>query len=92
MPQDVKDVFGFALFQAEKGEKHRQAELMKGYKGALVYEVREVFKGDAYRLVYAVSPTAIYALHAFKKKSKSGTATPQKDLDLIMHRLKEVKE
>jgi hypothetical protein len=30
---------------------------------------------------------AIYVLHAFQKKSKSGIATPKKDIDLIKQRL-----
>ena len=29
----------------------------------------------------------IYVLHAFQKKSKKDIATPQKDIDLIRHRL-----
>jgi phage-related protein len=31
----------------------------------------------------------IYVLHAFQKKSKSGIATPQKDIDLIRRRFAE---
>jgi phage-related protein len=31
---------------------------------------------------------AVYVLHAFKKKSKSGIKTPQHDMDLIERRLK----
>ena len=31
----------------------------------------------------------IYVLHAFQKKSKSGIATPQKDIELIRRRLAE---
>jgi phage-related protein len=29
----------------------------------------------------------VYVLHAFQKKSKSGIATPKKDIDLIHQRL-----
>jgi hypothetical protein len=32
--------------------------------------------------------TAVYVLHAFKKKSKRGIKTPQSDIDLIKQRLK----
>jgi len=32
--------------------------------------------------------SAIYVLHAFKKKSKRGIQTPQHDIDLIRQRLK----
>jgi len=30
---------------------------------------------------------AVYVLHAFQKKSKSGIATPKKEIDLIWKRL-----
>jgi phage-related protein len=44
--------------------------------------------GNAYRAVYTVSfPRAIYVLHAFQKKSKSGARTPQADVVLIKRRL-----
>jgi len=64
----------------------------RGYKGARVLEVSEDHRGDTYRLVYTVRPNTVYAVHAFKKKSKTGRATPQADLHLIDQRLKEVKE
>lgn len=32
---------------------------------------------------------AVYVLHAFKKKSKRGIATPKSDIDLIKRRLKD---
>jgi phage-related protein len=32
---------------------------------------------------------AAYVLHAFKKQSKRGIATPQSDIDLIKRRLKD---
>ncbi len=32
---------------------------------------------------------AVYVLHVFQKKSKSGIATPKPDLDLIEERLKQ---
>ena len=45
--------------------------------------------GDTFRAVYAVKfATAIYVLHAFQKKSKSGVKTSTEDLILIERRLK----
>ena len=32
--------------------------------------------------------TAVYVLHAFQKKSKSGIKTPTEDMELIQRRLK----
>ena len=55
--------------------------------GSGVFELRERFDKNAYRLVYAVSlKKAIYVLHAFIKKSKSGL--PKPDAELIEARLK----
>jgi phage-related protein len=41
-----------------------------------------------YRAVYAAQfQGAVYVLHAFQKKSKSGIATPQRDLELIQQQV-----
>lgn len=46
--------------------------------------------GDTWRSVYTVRfSDAIYVLHAFQKKSKSGIATPKSEIDLIKQRLAE---
>jgi len=89
MPDDVKEVVGFALFMAQMGEKHPQAKALKGFGGAGVLEVVEDCDGDAYRAVYTVKfAGVVYVLHAFQKKSKRGRATPQHDIELIKSRLK----
>ena len=89
MPQPVKDVFGFAIFQAELGDKHPGAKPLKGFAGAGVLEVVEDYDGDTYRAVYTVKfKGAVYVLDAFQKKSKKGSATPKHDIDRIKARLK----
>ncbi|MFB4392645.1 type II toxin-antitoxin system RelE/ParE family toxin [Pseudomonas sp. LS_2] len=89
MPDDVQDVFGFALHQAQVGGKHPQAKPLKGFSGAGVLEVVEDYDGDTYRAVYTVKfGAAVYALHCFQKKSTKGIETPQHDIDLIKSRLK----
>jgi phage-related protein len=53
-------------------------------------EIVERYQGDAYRAVYTAQfGEAVYVLHAFQKKSKSGIATPKPDLDLIRRRYAE---
>lgn len=90
MPDDVQDVFGFALHQAQEGGKHPQAKPMKGFSGAGVLGVVEDHDGDTYRAVYTVKfARAVYALHCFQKKSTKGIETPQHDLELIRKRLKD---
>ena len=60
---------------------------------ATVFEIALPFKGDAFRVVYAVQfVEEIWVLHAFQKKSTHGIKTPQREIDLIKDRLKRLKE
>ncbi len=89
MPNDVLDVFGFALHLAQTGKKHDQAKPLKGFGGAGVLEGVEDYMGDTYRAVYTVKiADAVYVLHCFQKKSKSGIETPKHEMDLIRDRLR----
>lgn len=93
MPEDVKDVFGFALHLAQAGSKHSQAKPLKGFGSAGVLEVMEDYQGDTYRAVYTVRiQEAVYVLHCFQKKSSSGVATPKPDIQKIRERLKAAEE
>jgi phage-related protein len=93
MPLEVKRTFGFAIRAAQRGSKHPDAKPLKGFGGAGVLEVVESFDSDTYRAVYTVKFTGmVYVLHAFKKKSKKGSKTPQPDLKLIESRLKDAQE
>jgi phage-related protein len=89
LPDDVKRVMGYALWLAQQGDKHPDAKPLKGFGGGSVLEVVEDYDGDTYRAVYTVKfKDAVYLLHAFQKKSKRGSRTPQADIDLIKSRLK----
>jgi phage-related protein len=89
MPDDVIDVFGFALHLAQTGKKHEQAKPLKGFGGARVLEMVKDDMGDTYRAVYTVKiAEAVYVLHCFQKKSKQGIETPKHEMDLIRERLK----
>lgn len=58
-----------------------------------VFELALRFRGDAYRVVYAVQlGSDVWVVHAFQKKSKTGVRTPKQELDLIDTRLKRLKE
>ena len=93
MPEDVIDVFGFALHLAQIGKKHDQAKPLKGFGGASVLEVVEYHMGDTYRAVYTVKITEkVYVLHCFQKKSTKGIETPKHEMDLIRERLKAAHE
>ena len=89
MPDEVQDVFGYALHLAQSGLKHEQAKPLKGQGSAAVLEVVEDWQGDTYRAVYTVRfAAAVYVLHCFQKKATKGIATPKLELDLIASRLK----
>jgi phage-related protein len=91
-PSVVQREMGYALFLAQMGERHAiMARTLKGFAGGSVIEVRESYAGNAYRAVYTVRfADAIYVLHAFQKKSKTGVKTPKPDLDLIERRLRDL--
>ena len=89
LPADVRKFFGHALDFAQRGEQHGAAKVMKGFGGAGVMEVVETDIGGTYRAVYTVKfDEAVFVLHCFQKKSKSGIATPKEDMDIIHTRLK----
>ena len=80
---------GYALYQAQIGGKNTNAKPLHGFGGAAVLEIVANKMGDTFRAIYTVKfATAIYVLHAFQKKSKSGIKTPTEDIKLIEQRLK----
>ena len=88
-PDPVQDAMGYALYQAQIGKKHPNAKPLKGFGGAGVLEIVTDHVGDTFRAVYTVKfARAIYVLHAFQKKSKSGIKTPTEELELVKQRLK----
>src|SRR6266850_6214152 len=87
-PAEGRRAMGYALHFAQAGTKHPSAKPLKGFGGAGVLEIIEGHDGNAYRAVYTVRfEEAVYVLHAFQKKSKSGIKTPKKENDLIRRRL-----
>jgi phage-related protein len=91
-PSSVQREMGYALFLAQMGERHAiLAKTLKGFGGGTVVEIRESHDGSAYRAIYTVRyADAVYVLHAFQKKSKTGIKTPQSDRNLIEKRLRDL--
>jgi phage-related protein len=86
-PKAVQQQVGFALYQAQMGDKHIDAKPLK-HVGAGVLEVVSDHRGNTFRTVYTAKlEKAVYVLHAFQKKSKQGIATPKSVMDLVKHRL-----
>ena len=89
LPDDVRGDVGQALYVAQRGDKHADAKVLKGFGSAGVLEIIARHDGDTFRAVYTVRfPIAIYVLHVFQKKSKRGIATAKNDVDLVKSRLK----
>lgn len=91
-PAEVQDDMGYALGVAQLGGRHPHTKAWKG-EGPGVLEIVEDFRGDTYRAVYTVKFSgAVYVLHAFQKKSKTGIKTPLADVKLIGERLKRAQQ
>ncbi|SRR5258708_33241575 len=89
LPVEVRKFFGHPLHFAQLGERHEAAKTLKGFGNAGVLELVEDDADGTYRAVYSVRfANAVFVLHCFQKKSKSGIATPKRDLDIIRARLK----
>jgi len=91
-PDDVKLRYLTALTIAAEGGKADIAKPMRGL-GAGVFEIATQFRGDAFRVVYAVQlGEDVWVVHAFQKKSTREIKTPKHEIDLIKDRLKGLKE
>lgn len=81
-----------ALTIAADGQKSDLAKPMQGM-GSGVFEIALPFRGDAFRVVYAVKlGDDIWVIHAFQKKSNKGIKTPKREVDVIKARLSGIKE
>ena len=81
-----------ALTIAAEGGKADIAKPLHGF-GSGVLEIALAYRGDAFRVVYAVQlADEVWVIHAFQKKSKHGIKTPKREMDLVKDRLKRLKE
>jgi phage-related protein len=91
-PEGARSMCLAALTIAAEGGKADIAKPMHGL-GPGVFEIALPFKGDAFRVVYAVQfADEIWVLDAFEKKSTQGIKTPKREIDLVKDRLKRLKE
>jgi phage-related protein len=91
-PETARSICLAALTVAAEGSKADIAKPMRGL-GAGVFEVALPFKGDAFRVIYALQlADEIWVVHAFQKKSTQGIETPRREINLIKDRLKRLKE
>ncbi len=91
-PEGAKGVLLAALTVAAEGGKAEIAKPLQGL-GSGVLEIALAYRGDAFRVVYAVQlADEIWVIHAFQKKSKQGIKTPKHEIDVVKERLKRLKE
>ena len=91
-PDGARAICLTALTIAADGGKADIAKPMKGL-GSGVMEIALPYRGNAFRVVYAVQIGAeLWVVHAFQKKSNQGSKTPKHQIDLIAARVKRLKE
>ena len=91
-PESAQERMITALRIAASGRKADIAKPMKGFDAG-VYEIALAQGGGAYRAVYAVQiDDAVWVVHAFQKKSKTGIKTPKHEIDLVRERIKRLKD
>jgi phage-related protein len=93
LPEDVKDVFGAGLLDAQYGEHPEGARPFGEGLPREVMKLIEDYDGNTYRAAYTVAlSNAVYVLHVFIKKSKRGIETPGPDKDTIRARLQAARQ
>jgi phage-related protein len=91
-PQGAQTICLTALTIAAEGGKADIVKPLQGL-GSGVMEIALPYRGNAFRVVYAVQiGDDIWVVHAFQKKSTQGIKTPKHEVDLIAMRVKRLKE
>lgn len=90
-PAAVRDRANAALTIAAAGGKSDIAKPLRGL-GSGVLEIGVRYMTDAYRVVYVTEIAgAVWAVHAFRKKSRAGVSTPKSDIDVVRSRIARLK-
>src|SRR5256885_15022290 len=90
-PEGAQSICLAALTIAAEGSKADIAKPLKGL-GSGVMEIALPYRGNAFRVVYAVQlGEDVWVVHAFQKKSTQGIKTPKHEIDLISKRRKRLK-
>lgn len=91
-PLETQQDAARALTLIAEGDTPDIAKPMTGL-GSGIWALTIKERGDAFRVVYALQlDDDIWVIHAFQKKSKSGIATPKREIDVVRERIKRLKE
>ena len=89
MPLKIRERFGFGLYQVQLGRRPENSKILRGFGSSNVSELITEIEDGTFRAVYTIEfENAIFVLHVFQKKSKSGIETPKKEKELINNRIK----
>lgn len=92
MPDKVKKEFGHSLRDIQKGRNPGNIKPLRHLGETGISEIVVDEREGTFRAVYTVEfKDAIAVLHVFQKKSKSGIATPKKEIELVLQRLKQAR-
>ena len=81
-PTLIHHAMGYALYQAQIGQKHKHAKPFKGMGNAKIMEIRENDKNGTYRTIYTLEiRNFVFVLHAFQKNRKKELLHPNKKLN-----------
>jgi phage-related protein len=91
-PEGAQSICLAVLTIAAEGRKADIAKPLKGL-GSGVFEIALPYRGNAFRVVYAVQLGAdVWVVHAFQKRSTQGIKTPKNEIALIKDRLRHLRE
>ncbi len=91
MPVGVRKEIGHSLRELQKGRDPGNTKPLKHLHEPISEVVVDEREGT-FRAAYTVEfKNVVAVLHVFHKKSKSGIATPKKEIDLILQRLKQAR-
>jgi phage-related protein len=90
LPRGVQKMMGYSLNVAQQGLEDDDTKPLLGFGGRSVLEIVKNDESGTFRSVFTVRfEDAIYVLHVFQKKSKTGIKTPKQDMELIRSRLQD---
>jgi phage-related protein len=91
-PVEAQSICLTALTVAAGGRKADIAKPMPGL-GSGILEIALPFRGNAFRVVYAVQiGRDLWVIHAFQKKATHGIKTTKHEVNLISDRVRRLKE
>jgi phage-related protein len=91
-PKETQAICLTTLTIAAEGGKADIVKPLQGL-GTGVFEIALPYRGNAFRVVYAVQlGLVLWVIHAFQKKATQGIKTPKHEIELVKDRVKKLRE